>query len=111
MPKKKPYTFYWCRDCDVDFITSKQVKKACCPSCADSIYVQSVRDIWLERPFNYKRPWTSEEDEILLICVGRGMTHVEIGETIDRTGKAVTRRLSQLRRSVNESKTIDTKHC
>ncbi|MFD1066668.1 hypothetical protein [Oceanobacillus locisalsi] len=102
MPKKKPYTFYWCKDCEVDFIIMKDIKRPCCPVCADGIYVQSVRDIWLERPFNYKRPWTDDEDEILLIGAERGMTHAEIGKEINRTGKAVTRRLSQLRRSLDE---------
>ena len=110
MPKKKPYKFYWCRDCDVDFIVTKGIRRPCCPACADNIYVQSVRDIWLERPFNYKRPWTSDEDEIVLTSLKRGMTHAEIGKEVNRTGKAVTRRLSQLRRSRNEESLRQRNH-
>jgi len=110
MPKKKPYTFYWCRDCEVDFIVTREVRRPSCPNCADSIHVEGVREIWIERPFNYKRRWTNDEDDFLTEGVSRGMTHAEIGKEVNRTGKAVTRRLSQLRRSRNEENLCQRNH-
>ncbi|OEH52947.1 hypothetical protein AQ616_18760 [Oceanobacillus sp. E9] len=101
MPKKKPYKSYICKDCEIDFIVSAEVKRCCCPNCGDSIHVEVIRNIWLERPFNYKRPWTDEEDSMILAGKQLGRTYEQIGKEINRTGKAVNRRSQQLRRMLN----------
>lgn len=100
MPRKKKYGVWRCKECEIDFYVTAEVKhKAYCPKCADSIYVEKVRTLWLERAFNYKRPWTQEEDDLILDGVKLGKTHKEISkELYGRTPKAVTRRLQQLRK-------------
>lgn len=106
MPKKKKYSFYYCRDCEMDFLIPGGTFKngVSCPSCGDSIYTDYIKGIWLERPFNYKRPWTEEEDELILMGVRQGYKHREIAESLDgRTPKAVTRRLQQIRAKQREA--------
>ena len=97
MPKKKRYFNYLCKECEIDFVVSFK-GKANCPKCADNVYVEYKGNIWLERSFNYKRPWTDEEDSILIDGIKLGYKHREIAESIDRTTKAVTRRVSQLKK-------------
>jgi predicted Zn-ribbon and HTH transcriptional regulator len=101
MPKKKKYTFWYCRDCEMDFLTPLETK-ANCPKCADRLYVDKLKDIWIERPFNYKRPWSAEEDELILTGTKQGYTRKEISESLDgRTEKAVERRLLRLNKVMN----------
>jgi DNA-directed RNA polymerase subunit RPC12/RpoP len=103
MPKKKEYTFYYCKECEIDFLVAIKLKrKVNCPKCADELFVEKIRTIWMNRPFNYKRPWTNEEDELILVGVKQGYTHKQISESLNgRTTKAVTRRLQQIRRKLN----------
>jgi hypothetical protein len=96
MPKKKKYTFYYCRDCEMDFLTPFQ-GKANCPKCADRLYVDKLKDIWIERPFNYKRPWSPEEDEMIITGMKQGYKQQEIADSLDgRTRKSVSARWRQL---------------
>lgn len=95
MPIKKQYKHYLCKDCDVDFITSQGNN---CPNCADNVYVDVIRTIWLDRGFNYKRPWTDDEDEMILAGRKLGKTYAEIAKEINRTTKATTNRFYYIRR-------------
>jgi hypothetical protein len=45
------------------------------------------------------RPWTEEDDRRLLQLRDQGLSTIKIGVTLKRTTKAVTSRLSILRRS------------
>jgi len=100
MPKKKKYTFWICKDCEVDFIVPGALKsKVNCPKCADRLFVEKKKDIWIERPFNYKRPWTQEEFEIIQSGLKLGRTHKQIAEELEgRTENAVRRQVQQLRK-------------
>ncbi|WP_096199496.1 SANT/Myb-like DNA-binding domain-containing protein [Bacillus sp. FJAT-45350] len=100
MPKKKKYWFHYCRECEIDFLVAAKVQgMVSCPKCGDGFYTEKVRSIWLERPFSYRRPWTSEEDDLVLASVEQGYTHQEISDSLNgRTKNAVTRRLQQLRK-------------
>ena len=100
MPVKKEYHSFLCKDCEIDFYVSFKTRVSC-PKCADSIYLEYKSNIWLERPFNYKRPWTDEEDEIILTGVRIGQTHRELSQIVDRTENAVRRRLQQIRKKEN----------
>lgn len=97
MPKKKRYYIFLCKDCDIDFVISFK-KSPYCPCCGDNLYIDFKCNIWLDRPFNYKRPWTDLEDSILVDGIAQRHKYKDIGVEIDRTTKAVTRRASQLRK-------------
>jgi DNA-binding NarL/FixJ family response regulator len=103
VPKKKPYRYYICKDCEIDFILSsgKRGGTPFCPQCAENLYVEKVKEIWMERPFNYKRPWTEDEDATILVSVNQGYSDREIATALEgRTAKAVSRRLSQIRKKL-----------
>ena len=103
MPKKKLYKYYICKDCEIDFIMCHFTRKGTpfCPQCAENVYVEKIKGIWMERPFNYKRPWTQEEDETILVSVEQGYTHKEIADALNgRTKNAVNRRLQRLRKGL-----------
>ena len=103
MPKLKKYTFYLCKDCEIDFIVKDDYKRVNCPLCADKIYVESLKSIWLERPFNYKTKWTKEEDSIILSGRRLGKTYKEIAKELDgRTPKAVTNRMYLIMKKMRE---------
>jgi DNA-directed RNA polymerase subunit RPC12/RpoP len=96
---KKPYTLYFCDDCQHDFIV-KVVKKSkyFCPYCGDTIAVRKVKKLWIEREYGYKSLWTREEDETLLRLLFKGYTHQEIANQIrGRTKGAVRTRIQRLR--------------
>lgn len=58
-------------------------------------------EIWLERPFAYKRPWTPEEDELIHIGKQQGYTVKRIAESLEgRTYRAVGRRWQQIKKRV-----------
>jgi DNA-directed RNA polymerase subunit RPC12/RpoP len=98
MPLKKKYAYYYCRDCEIDFLTPFEGKRVNCPKCADSLFVDKSKDIWIDRPFNYKRPWTKEEDEIILTGAKQGYTKKEMLEALDgRTERAIKTRLLRLK--------------
>lgn len=98
MPKKKQYMSYICKDCEIDFLVAGKHRRICCPVCGDGLYVDRQRTIWMERDFNYKRPWTQEEDEWLLDSVRQGFSHMEIAKAMNRTHNAVRHRKSQIKR-------------
>jgi hypothetical protein len=101
MPKKKLYRYYICKDCEIDFAMTQFTRggKPYCPQCAKNNFIEKAKDIWLERPFNYKRPWTSEEDEIILVSAKQGYSNAEISTALEgRTAKAVCNRLAQIRK-------------
>lgn len=97
VPKKKKYFSYLCKDCEIDFVTSFYRARIYCPSCSDSLFVEYKGSLWLERTFKYKRPWTQEEDFVVIDGVQAGYTYQEIAEAIDRTTKAVKNRAWQLK--------------
>lgn len=99
LPKKKKYTAWRCKECEIDYYVTQEVKHVTyCPKCGDKLFTEVVRTLWLERPILYKRPWTVEEDELILTGVELGRTHKEIAKELNgRTPKAVTRRLQTLR--------------
>jgi DNA-binding NarL/FixJ family response regulator len=103
MPKKKPYRYYICKDCEIDFLLSggKRGGRPFCPQCAENMFVEKVKEIWIERPFNYKRPWTPEEDETILVSAEQGYSNKEIATALEgRTEKAVCNRLAQIRKKL-----------
>lgn len=101
MSRKKKYTFYKCRDCENDFLAKpKQGKKPFCPTCGEQFYIENMMPVWIERPFQYKRHWTEEEDE--LIILGRQMEHTykRISESLQgRSMKATQNRFYQLQKA------------
>ncbi|MEM5012092.1 SANT/Myb-like DNA-binding domain-containing protein [Niallia taxi] len=100
MPKKKEYSHYLCKDCEFDFIVPAILKrKVNCPKCADSIYVEKLMDLWLERPINYKRPWTKEEDELITLGKEQGYTYEQMSKSLlGRSPQSVRRRLQNIRK-------------
>lgn len=99
MPKKKKYTFYQCKDCELDFLVTTKLNKANCPSCADNIYVEVIKDIWMDKPINYKRPWTDDEDSMILDGRRIGKTYTEISKEMDgRTANAIRHRMAQIKK-------------
>jgi DNA-binding NarL/FixJ family response regulator len=103
MPKKKLYKCYICKDCEIDFIMSQFSRggKPYCPQCAENLFVEKVKEIWMERHHNYKRPWTEEEDEILLVSVDQGYSNHDISIALEgRTEGAVRHRIGQLRKKM-----------
>lgn len=95
---KKKYGLYSCKECEDEFIVSEKVKKTpFCPNCGEAFAVERLKNIWLERSFNYKRPWTREEDESLLIGYEAGFNKHEIAEGLKgRSAQAVRNRYYQL---------------
>lgn len=103
MPKKKKYVFYLCKDCEIDFLVAGNEKKFNCPDCGDKIHVEVIKPIWLERPINYKRPWTKDEDSIILAGRRLGKSYKEIAKELDgRTPKAATNRMYQIMKKMRE---------
>ena len=100
MPKKKKYTFYKCKDCEIDFFVSTNRKgKTYCPSCGEGGWVELQSTLWIERPFNYKRPWTEDEESILIMGCSAGYTYQEIAEALEgRTQRAVRDKLMRLKK-------------
>lgn len=98
MSLKKPYVFHLCKECNIDFLVKKGwVGKVNCPKCADSFFVEKIKDIWIERPNNYKRPYTDLEDQIILDGKNAGYLSAKIAEGLEgRTPKAINRRYQQL---------------
>lgn len=99
LPKKKKYTSWRCKDCEIDyFVTSAVTHTTHCPQCGDNLFTESIKVVWLERPFNYKRPWSEEEREIIESGLHLGKTYREISQELDgRTENAVRRQIQQLR--------------
>lgn len=96
MYEKKKYTFFFCKDCEIDFFVSKAGKHIFCPNCGESIYTEKKTTIWIERPFNYKRRWTEDEDSLLLNGIKQGYNRQEIAEELDRTIGSVRKRYQAL---------------
>lgn len=110
MSKMREYVFYKCRDCEIDFLLAKvgsgKTSKYC-PKCGDNIFTEKVTEFWLERPFQYKKKWTAEEDELVRNCKTAGYTHQQIADSLDgRTMVAVRQRWQELRKkkALEESK-------
>lgn len=93
MSRKKEYTFYKCRDCENDFLVATRGSgrtRTFCPKCGENIYTEKVMNIWLDRPFAYKRPWTAEEEELIATGKRLGYSNKRIAESLDgRTTQAV----------------------
>lgn len=99
MSKKKKYFFYKCRDCTKDFLSSGSSSyKIYCPICGEYFFTEKITEIWIERPFQYKRPWTTEEDEIVTAGKINKYSAQRIAESLDgRTARAVNHRWYQIR--------------
>jgi hypothetical protein len=81
-------------------------EKMHCPKCSKSKHVDKVREMHLEKPLNYKRPWGVEEDKVLLDGIEQGCSYQEISEQLrSRTPQAVRRRLQTMRKRIKESET------
>ena len=100
MAKKKRYVAWRCKDCEMDFyISGKSDRWTHCPKCGENMFTEKIKVVWLERPINYKRPWSEEETEIIESGLKLGKTHKEIAAELNgRTPKAVTRQIQQLRK-------------
>jgi len=101
MKSKKPYGLFICKECEIDFLVQKKrsARWVNCPLCADHIYVEKINDLWFERQFNHLRPWTAEEDEIVVLGKQQGHTHREIAGLLHgRTKRAVDHRVYHLRK-------------
>lgn len=98
MSRKKKYTAYRCRDCEIDFLVYRLKGRIFCPCCGETIYVENVTHVWLERSVYYKRPYTPEEDEIILAGKQAGYTEHRIAESLPgRTQRSVQQRWSRIR--------------
>ena len=100
---KRRYFYYICKDCSLDFMVLDKRRrldgrKGCCPECADNIYVELIKTIWMERPIQTTRKWTEEEDQFVLDSIASGYPRKEIAEELGRTYIAVKRRISKLGR-------------
>jgi hypothetical protein len=98
---KKPYILCFCEDCRMDFLV-KQFKqpKLFCPKCGESIAVQRVKKLWIEREYGYKSLWTEEEDKQMVKLLVEGKSYPEIAESLKgRSVGAIRRRLGRLRES------------
>lgn len=63
------------------------------------MFTEKIRDLWIERPFHYKRPWTSDEDESIRAGMSAGYTQRQIAESLDgRTKSAVQSRWSRIKK-------------
>lgn len=96
MSKKREYVFYKCNDCEIDFLLAKKGSgrtSKFCPTCGENLYTEKIMDIWLERPFQYKRPWTPEEDALIATGKRLGYSNKRIAESLTgRTAKAINNR-------------------
>jgi DNA-directed RNA polymerase subunit RPC12/RpoP len=103
MPKQKQYFHYMCKDCEVDFLVGKSTKNQNyrhCPVCGEYFEVEKIRNVWIDRPFNYMRAWTNEEDSFIVFSIMEGFTHQQIADNLEgRTKKAVSDRVIRLRKS------------
>lgn len=92
---KIKYNVYQCKDCEIDFLcrTARY-----CPKCGDNPYLEKERTIWIDKPVVYKRPWTAEDDDILIESVERGIKNNDIANELSRTKDAVAERLRRLRK-------------
>jgi hypothetical protein len=102
MPKEKSYTLYICRDCEVEFIVGKHSYKGkrCCPVCSDTLFVERIRNMRMERNFHFYRVWTHEEKEIVVSGKKLGLSLRQISESLDgRSKQAVQHILSRIRAS------------
>lgn len=102
MPVKKKYIWHICKDCELEFLTPDMKRKPSCPNCGDSIHVDELREIWMERGISYKRPWTKEDDDLLLLSIKEGYGRQDIADELGRTRKAVNRRYSELTKVVTQ---------
>lgn len=93
---KLKYRVMICKECEIDFITRNGNY---CSKCGDNLYVEKERTIWLEKPVVYKRPWTEEDDEILIESVRRGIKNQDIADDLGRTKDAVAERLRRIRKT------------
>lgn len=102
MAGRVAYVFYLCRDCDIDFLLAKRGAgkgNLFCPKCGENLFTEKVKDLWLERPFQYKRSWTTEEDEIILSGRSAGYSHKQIQAALTgRTYTAVMQRYRDLKK-------------
>lgn len=100
---KKKYTLSYCRDCDEEFLSVqlKRVKKAFCPLCGENQFTEYVMAVWSE-PFQKGRPWTPDEDELILIGIKNGYNYQQIAESLEgRTKKSVIRRRQRIVKNEN----------
>lgn len=92
---KLKYNLFICKECEIDFITQYGDH---CTFCGDNVYSEKQRVLWLERPFLYKRPWTNDDDSLLITSVELGIKNQDIADELGRTKDAVAERLRRLRK-------------
>lgn len=101
MWEKKKYKLYACRDCDEEFLTvprkdSVKGKRVFCPLCGENEYTDFLMELW-HTPFQAHRPWTKDEDELILVGRENNYTYEQIAQSLDgRTAKATLRRAQRL---------------
>lgn len=107
MPESKKrlrYNIYQCTDCDKEFIARQQEGRGWkpspyCPYCGDDEYVDRIREYLLTKPLLYRgRPYTQEEDDIIVISHQRKLTHKETAAELEgRTWASVRNRKRKLK--------------
>lgn len=100
---KKKYNLSYCRDCDEEFLSAVvgRGKSTFCPLCGENIYTEFVMSLWSE-PFQKGRPWTKDEDELILVGIKNGYSYQQIAESLEgRTPKAVIRRRQRIVKNEN----------
>ena len=100
MSSMKEYSFYKCRDCELDFLLAVRGSgrtRTFCPKCGENLYTEKVASVWMNRPFYSKTPWTEEEDSILAPAKRRGHSGKEIAAMLEgRTPRACHARWHQM---------------
>lgn len=104
LSKSRKYIYWICKDCDLDFIVSNHFKKkANCPSCADNVYTEKIKSVYMDRPYNFLRHWTREELELLEDGLKSNRPYEEIANELNRTVQAVRIKIYRLKSKPNKA--------
>lgn len=101
----RTYMFYECRDCEENFFIEKRRQKMKkynarihCPLCGENMFTEEIMEMNVVRPFQFKRKWTQEENEILELGLQSGYSVKEIEESLEgRTKFAIYKQMQRLR--------------
>ena len=98
MAYRSKHTIYECIKCEEQFVMRyKELFETFCPMCGSSKHVDIVKDVWMDNPFNHRKRYSPEEDEIIINSIRRGYLVREI-EIEGRTRESIYKRAERLKR-------------